>query len=200
MKRLVVARYKENLDWLKFVPSDVQVFVYNKNPTLVDPVIKEAVKYSNVAVKGLAMISPGHEAHTYLYHILSTYHNKFQPTVTYFVQGFPFDHTPTIIEDLNKKINGFDWLMTNWHYCDYNGCPHHCNLPIGNVAHDLFGETFTNELAFIPGAQFAVSTEMLLSHSYEYYETLAHKFETTHAQVWHWCAERLWRRIFTGEY
>jgi hypothetical protein len=80
---IVIARYEEELDWVisDLVPlcSPDRIFVYNKGKsacTLLDP---------NVHVESLPNI--GREAHTYLHHIINTYHINGLDVTTLFIPG-----------------------------------------------------------------------------------------------------------------
>tara|TARA_A100001015_G_C14323310_1_gene456449 strand:+ start:101 stop:412 length:312 start_codon:yes stop_codon:yes gene_type:complete len=67
--QIVVSRYNEDISWTeKYSPH---VIIYNKG---VDS-IQNAISLPNV----------GRESHTYLYHIISNYHNLAERTI--FVQG-----------------------------------------------------------------------------------------------------------------
>src|SRR5688572_16556932 len=73
---LVVARYNENLNWLRRVPKEFRVTIYDKS----DENLPNAMDLPNV----------GREAHTYLWHIVARYDSLAEVTV--FCQGRPFDH------------------------------------------------------------------------------------------------------------
>ena len=77
MLELVVARYHENLNWLRRVPKTVRVTVYDKHETAPH---SGATRLPNV----------GREAHSYLWHIVQRYDDLAPLTV--FCQGRPFDH------------------------------------------------------------------------------------------------------------
>ncbi len=194
-RELVVARYKEPLTWLHEHKNDIPpVVIYNKSELLFDP----AVDTLYLPVRRLPDHVPGNEAHTYLYHVIFNYDAL--ADVTFFLQGNPFDHTPHILHDVMfREITGFDWLVDHWLVCDYNGCPHHCNLPIGRVYEGLFNEPFPmNGLPFVPGAQFAVTRDQVHTFPREYYMDIAYKMEREFKDWYCWSMERLWKRIFTG--
>jgi len=75
---LVVARYKENLDWLnEYKDTKFQnVFVYNKSD---DPVEECSNEYANCVIKKLPNV--GVCDHTYLYHIIENYDTLADVTV-----------------------------------------------------------------------------------------------------------------------
>lgn len=75
---LVVARYKENLDWLnKYKDSRFQnVFIYNKSDSSVEDCV---IQYANCRIKSLPNV--GVCDHTYLYHIIENYDRLADVTV-----------------------------------------------------------------------------------------------------------------------
>ena len=75
---LVVARYNEDLEWLKTLPW--RYVVFNKGDDLAEWVENE-IKLPNI----------GREAHSYLIYITSNYDNLSKYTI--FVQGNPFTHS-----------------------------------------------------------------------------------------------------------
>jgi len=77
---IVVARYNEDLEWLKLAPfNKYPVVIYNKGPNedFYKPLLlKEVVRLPNV----------GRESHTFLWHIIHNYHNGLSP-LTAFLTG-----------------------------------------------------------------------------------------------------------------
>lgn len=82
---VVVARYEENLDWIVtdllplFPPFSVFVHVYNKGAS---PVV---IDHPNVVV--IPTENVGREMHTYLHHIIQTYHENHPLDITLFLPG-----------------------------------------------------------------------------------------------------------------
>jgi hypothetical protein len=104
---LVIARYKEDLTWLKNVPENLNIIVYNKDDT--KPISKIftrvgwQTKGSNPSplnapdgVTILRLPNIGREADTYLTHIIDNYDNL--GDITIFCQGNPFDHSPDMLK------------------------------------------------------------------------------------------------------
>lgn len=92
---IVVARYKENLDWIIENDLHSRCLVYNKGNDDLSPRLN-CIKRPNFP-------SYGREGETYLYHILTNYDNL--PDYTIFTQGNPFEHSThfcEIIESLDK--------------------------------------------------------------------------------------------------
>jgi hypothetical protein len=104
---LVIARYKENLSWLKDIPTNFNTFIYNKDdsipPTRVFTrngwINKGAIPSPINAPQNASIINLpniGREADTYLTHIINNYDNL--ADITIFCQGSPFDHSPDILK------------------------------------------------------------------------------------------------------
>lgn len=201
MVEIVISRYKEDLAWTKDIPMYVLerpglskvplVRVYNKNNLLNDPYLSNTAQSAEIV--NLANHQTGREAHTYLYHIIAHYYTLADTTI--FMQGHPFDHNPDILSKI-RDYDSFNWLNENWHTCDANGCPHHCNLPVGMIYEGLFNEPFPGEITFIPGAQFAVTRNEIQRKPLVYYERLAAILETTYEPWYAWAMERFWRKVF----
>ena len=92
---IVVARYNENLDWLKKIKKskDLKITVYNKG---LDDIDVPFIKIPNV----------GRESQTYLEHIINNYDNLADQTI--FCQGDPIFHSPGFIELINKHRKKFE--------------------------------------------------------------------------------------------
>jgi hypothetical protein len=92
---IVIARYNENLDWLKKIKKskDIKITVYNKGK---DDINVPFIKLPNI----------GRESHTYLYHIINNYNNLADQTV--FCQGDPIFHSPDFINLINKYRKKFE--------------------------------------------------------------------------------------------
>jgi hypothetical protein len=92
---IVVARYNENLDWLKKIKKskDIKITVYNKGKDDID-------------VPFIPLPNIGRESHTYLYHIINNYDNLADQTI--FCQGDPILHAPDFINLINKFRKKFE--------------------------------------------------------------------------------------------
>jgi hypothetical protein len=92
---IVVARYNENLDWLKKIKKskDLKITVYNKGQ---DDIDLPFIKLPNI----------GRESHTYLYHIINNYDNLADQTI--FCQGDSIFHSPGFLDLINKYRKKFE--------------------------------------------------------------------------------------------
>ncbi|MGO8745389.1 MAG: DUF3431 domain-containing protein [Thermoguttaceae bacterium] len=140
--QLVVARYRENLDWLERFRG-IPTVAYDKGD------LRAENPLPNV----------GREAHTYLHHIVAHY-DSLAP-VTVFLQGDPYAHIP----NLDEKIWSLPSNVGFQALCDYilvedgRGHPVHPGLQLTNLYEDLFEEPSPDFFLCHSAACFAVSRE-----------------------------------------
>ena len=103
---IVVARYNENLDWLKKIKKskDLKITVYNKG-------------LDDIDVPFIKLENKGRESQTYLYHIINNYDNLADQTI--FCQGDSICHSPDFLDLINKYRKKFEPVqpLSAW-YCD----------------------------------------------------------------------------------
>ncbi len=98
MNSIVLARYEESLDWIKNIPDDFDVFIYNKGARIESPdVIRRATRI-------IDRPNVGRESETYLHHMATEV--KGDQDFTVYAQGDPFTHSPDFISLLE---NWRDW-------------------------------------------------------------------------------------------
>jgi len=150
---ILVARYNENVEWSDQFSN---VIIYNKGDKLN---ISNEVLLNNV----------GREGHSYYKYIYDNYDNLEDYTI--FLQGYPFDHSPNIIRDLNNiELIDFKFLTKKIFDCNLNGCKHHNGIPLIDTYEKLFNERKTDmNFKFGPGAQFIVSKKIILNRPKEFY-------------------------------
>ena len=78
MKTVVIAKYNENIDWVKELNDDIKV---------------------DIVQKGVDLEVFGREAASFFYYIVKNYDNL--DGYYYFVQGNPFDHCKKLIRAHN---------------------------------------------------------------------------------------------------
>ncbi len=189
---LVVARYNENLNWLRRVPKAWRVTIYDK---------------SGEQLPGAATLpNIGRESHTYLWHIVENYEALCDLTV--FCQGKPFDHASDFHQTLrdlaeNPAVKGFlplghivdtddargRLLFTKW---SKNEDGH--ELDMRGFHRALFGDDGPQEYTFRLGAQFAVPRDLIQSRPREFYER-ALQVSINFSDAAH-CFERSWPLVF----
>ncbi len=195
---VVVARYSEAVDWVRNVPSSARILVYDKGGDL-DP---RRLPFARVQ----RLPNVGHEAHTYLHHLVDRYDDL--APVTFFCQGHPFDHAfdlHDVLRDVaagRQRVEGFRWLgfiidqddpqgrlFVSWSR-NRDGRP----LRIDQFHEALFGTPAPGAIPFLLGGQFAVTAEQVRTRSRDFYRKaldLSREFpDAAH------CLERLWDRVF----
>lgn len=149
---MVVARYNENIGWLKDVSLNYTVF--NKGSESLPEWVKNEVKLPNV----------GREAHTYLTFIINNYDAL--PDFTIFVQGNPFDHSINFIKRLSRFNGRHDFfiLTDKLNGRQKSGKFTHAERKVSSSARKIFIDELDSFL-FPKGAQFIVSKKAILFHS-----------------------------------
>ncbi|MDR0533490.1 MAG: DUF3431 domain-containing protein [Verrucomicrobiales bacterium] len=196
MVELVVARYQEDIAWVRNVPESVRATVYNKGLPLA-PDWRGVIVLPNI----------GREAHTYLYHIINHYDSLADLTV--FTQGKPFDHAPDLHKVLRAAANGelevgdFKWLGFLVDTDDKRGRrlfvpwsknPSREELPLDEFYRELFGGESPESFRFYGGAQFVVSAACVRRRPREFYQRALDLAESWPLAAH--CLERLWDRVF----
>lgn len=192
---VVIARYKESLQWLdKFeLPChEVRFWVYDKDPSTK---FETKVKHEYETLPNI-----GREAHTYLYYIINNYDNLGDEIL--FLQGNPFDHEKNwnIYQNFidgkadYTKYKTFDIVSTQKHFFQSN--PRYTTL---------FKEVFddsSNKCLIVPphrfefssGAQYIVKKEAILNRPIEVWQKLYDI--SLKSEQFPWDVERLWMYIF----
>ena len=182
--RLVIARWDEDVSWA----AGYLHIIYDKSSAPLD------MTGLNVVI--IPMNPEGHESHTYLHHIISHYDDLDDWTT--FCQGNPFDHASRWETQWKfEPENGFAWVG-HWQVKDdKNGKPNHINIiPVGAAYTEIFGRPGPDEYAFVAGAQFVASRELIQRKPCAFYERVQAlgndpRFETE----WGYTMERLWYYI-----
>jgi len=126
---IVVARYNENLDWLKEIKmsKEIKITVYNKGANDID-------------IPFIPLPNIGRESHTYLYHIINNYDNLADQTI--FCQGDSIFHSPGFLDLINKYRDEFEPIqpLSSWYWREGEP-PHYLQnppKPITNETKDLW--------------------------------------------------------------
>jgi hypothetical protein len=192
---LVVARYTENLNWLRRVPGEFRVTIYDKS--------------GDCNQAHLSLPNLGREAHTYLHHIVTRY-DSLEP-LTVFCQGRPFDHafdfhhTLRALASGQKQPENFEWLG---HIADTDSAdgdlfknwsknPEGHGLELNRFHQALFEKDGPIYYPFFLGGQFMLSRRAIYSRSIEFYQR-ALALSLTFPDAAH-CFERCWDRVFGAE-
>lgn len=189
---LVVARHSEDLAWLRRVPKEFAVTVYNKGSE-----IPGAHPLPN----------SGREAHTYLHHLAERYETL--ADISVFVQGHPFDHAPDLHARL-RALAGGDETVTDFHWLGFladtddsrgrrlfvpwSKNPDRTELRLDDFHRRLFGKPGPAYYRFFVGAQFAVARQTARRRPASFYRH-ARRLATDFPLAPH-CFERAWDRVF----
>lgn len=197
---LIVARYTENLNWLRNLPTEIRKTVYDKSPD--GSAGDGAIRLPNV----------GREAHTYLHHIVCRYDSLADWTV--FCQGKPFDHaydfkkTLRTYADNPAAIGGPTQAVFHWlgHLIDTDDNrgerlfrPWSKNddgrgLDLKGFHQALLGTPGPELYTFVLGAQFAIHRDVIRKQPLSFYEH-ALSVSIAFPDAAH-CFERSWDRVF----
>ncbi len=187
--KIIVARYNENIDWTKHFEN---VIIYNKGQALDD------------GYNEIFLINVGREGHTYYKYICENYNNLEDYTI--FLQGNPFDHSPNIINNIDKYVSNiklnidFEFLSQEIH--DSSLDLESSTYPECKNFHETWKRVFgvsngNHECTFGCGAQFIVSKKQILNNSKEFYENIVKILEYTVDPSEGYHIERLHKYIFT---
>ena len=189
---LVVARCREDLNWLRRVPKTFRVTVYDKGG-------------HRDAKHPLPNI--GREAHTYLHHIVTRYDDLAGLTV--FSQGRPFDHVSNFHPILREIASGhraakeFEWLgfIIDWDdatgsrlFQNWSKNESRTPLPADDFFRAMWRRGAPGKTVFYPGAHFIASRELIRRQPRTFYEC-ALEMCATLPEAAH-CFERCWDQVF----
>jgi hypothetical protein len=193
-KELVVARYNEELNWLKRVPNEFRVVVYDKGEA--------------PAPGATVLPNIGREAHTYLHHIVTRYDVLADATV--FCQGKPFDHAFDFHKSLRAlATNEFGDFVPFGHIVDTDDAQGRLlftrwsknddgrELDMRGFHRALFGNDGPGEYTFRLGAQFAITRDLIRRRPRDFYER-ALRVSVDFPDAAH-CFERSWPLVFGVE-
>jgi hypothetical protein len=188
---IIVARFEEDLSWVKTVVPYASVTVYDKSGGKA-PSMPQNVRYSRLP-------NVGREAQSFLHHVVSTYATLEGPLM--FLQGNPFQHnvTPARLRAVVQggRMEGFFTTVNPapMLVCDCNGNPHHPGLNLSRLYTDIFAKPPPNYYYFSPGAQYIVSSAAILQKPLSFWKSL---YKKSFAEQFAWEIERLWPHIFLG--
>lgn len=214
---LVVARYREDLSWLREL--GLPACVYNKGPELDSGLLP-------LGVRATPLPNIGREAHTFLTHVIERY--EALPAFTAFLQGDPFAHlappqeakvTPLALRqrllDLaakNQPFAGLAWFRLR---CDGLGRPHDLadpakegrwkgwgkDIPVARVFEALFDAPAPQEfIARAPTGNMLVRRDRILARSRDFYRRALDMVlaDADDAENTGHAFERLWQTVFSG--
>lgn len=191
---IVVAHYRENLDWLE--PYGSLVTLYHKSdyqefPTWIDS--SRIITLENI----------GRESHTYLTHILERW-DTLAPW-TFFTQGGFNDHWYNG-EVLPPSYYIFGGTVEGRYYTANLNC-HRLGLPNGDNSQHFEQwwnslkitpkpfKNYENQFQWAPGGFFTVHRDLIKSRPREFYQNILDTLQGNDPISGHYC-ERSWKYIF----
>ena len=205
-KSLIIARYDENLNWLKKY-KDFKITVYNKGKKLKKETFYKVINLEN----------KGRESHTWLYHIVKNYYKLNEINV--FLQGKINDLNCMAYKNPNdylKKINKYGFEVSRYGLLG----PFHWNWNVNidkdirykelwednEISRSSIGfRTFSKKLfpnipIFVATSYsgcFAVKRELILQHNINFYKELLDILSKNKNPIEGHYMERLWCYMFT---
>jgi hypothetical protein len=187
-KEIVVAYYRENIEWLENV-KDYKITIYNKSH--ID--IPNTIKLENV----------GREMNTYFHHIIENYDNL--SDVIFFTQGNPLDHVSNYIEILNgypQTLSNSVLSIGDAHFfsdiitfiCDMYGNPYHWGLDMNVIWKTVFTSPSPEKIEFTAGCIFCVTKEQIKIRDLSFYQKCLELSVNRERSPWEY--ERLMSFIF----
>ena len=210
---LVVARYEEDISWVKNIPENLysRIIIYNKGGEAEFDLPKSTVK---------ALPNFGRESHTYLHHVIDNYHSL--ADITFFLPGSAWtrgdkqERVQRIVEYLKTKrtsviighkddrmINDTynfsidTWTVTNEENRRKNpesSLTPSLDRPLRSWFEKRFNGDSMNCVSFT--GIIAVSRDDILKRPKEFYEGLYQEHSHTNPEVVHY-SERVWKHIFS---
>lgn len=192
--KVVISKYKENVEWVKSIKSPF--LLYDKSGT---PVLN-SIPRPNI----------GREAETLLYYIITNYF--YLPELTIFLQGDPRSNPviysyQEVIEEVNRYHDRSLKPILSW---EGNVDIRKYWLKSCSVLHSILFQNFYN-VKYSSGAQYVIPKENILNRPIEFYVTLhmlvvkygnlrlQHDSNTLDKGIDAWTLELIWGSIFNIE-
>jgi hypothetical protein len=189
---VVVARYKEDLNWLdQLDPEKYNLVIYNKGPS--------DIKYPFIPSENIGLMSQ-----TMINYIVQHYDNL--PEFVIFVQGYPFDHCVSTVERILEHIDEkftilcddvFVEDIAGWYEPLIKRPDGYPLTTLRDTTYSLLGNNAPTKLKFGSGEQYIVHSSLIKNRSKEFYENLLERYKTDYLLPWH--VERLYLYIFGVE-
>jgi hypothetical protein len=184
---LVIASYGEDLSWMKWIPENWRVFVYNAKGGRTE--FPEGVTPIHVPNRG-------REGGQYLEHIIRNYGDHSDYTL--FLQGMPFDHSAAAVVNILTTPSFKGPIQYVGAFAPAK--PPFCLPAVGPVV-DILGPAFGERpippsIPFSVGAQFYVRRELILDNPREFYEKLLSFTKPDPADIFAHHMEGCWGCVF----
>jgi hypothetical protein len=194
-KRVCVAHYNEDLDWLKKINNDIDIFVYHKKDNNLDYNQKVILDKNNFELRNV-----GRESHTYLKHIIDNYDNLCN--IEYFSQGYPYEYD--FVNIINND-NVSEYKQYSNYHCTFfskNGyITEHMkneNYPDTiDIWNNLFNYPPPELTTIIPHAFIKLNKETILIHDKSVYIKCLEYFKDNEKNnLYGWSFEYFWALLF----
>jgi hypothetical protein len=191
---VVIARYNEDVSWLKELDSDKFNFkIYNKGE-------------DNIEFESIPLENFGRDPHTFITYIIEHYDNL--PEYVVFLQGDPICHHKDVIATMNNHANEpyvclsdhvIDETIISWyeHLVEPTAIMPYPNMRrcgLRETANAILGSETPSKCTFAAGQQYIVSKNYILNRNIDFYKNLLERFKIDYVLPWH--VERLWFYIW----
>ncbi len=205
---IIIARYKENIDWIKKLNISSKIIIYNKGVSLEDSKYYSVHDLPNV----------GRESHTWLYHIYHNYENLSDYNV--FLQGriddlgcMAYINPKNYFSDLKTKsfstsrlglISPFHWTPNlNIHKDSrYVKAWNSGELSRSVIGFRKYAKLFFKDIPFFIstsyGGCFGVTKDAIKKHKKDFYYKLLLTVDKHPNPIESHFLERLWCYMFSG--
>lgn len=205
---LVVAVFKENIEWIRTLPHHINVYIYCKDSSRpLDDLSKESGVHMSDIVH---LDNVGRESHTYLHHIINNY--DCLEDIVGFVQGLPYEHCKDEKEllrwmyeaSVQKYSNNFvrndihgtayDWTLKEYRGSAVSEGKGECDS-FGKWFEKYIKDEFPKVVLWAGGGQFATTKECILKRSKESYMNIMTPLMILNPVEGHYM-ERSWFYVF----
>lgn len=210
-RELIVSKYGERIDWLNYVPDNIDVItVYDKGHSF-----SLSPKFPDERIRFVKLENVGREANTWLYHFISRWDTLAE--TTFLAQGNPFEHSPDFLDFLELEYDetipltklytiGFNYSskpgIRNRYVrqisseLEINFGHPEVNKGFFNIIRIAWGKLFLNKMPrpFLwgTGAMYALKKEDIINTRLKDYKKMYSSKINAHQ------AEGLWYNIFTN--
>lgn len=188
-KLIVLSRFKESGNfWANYQKYYDKIIVYDKNPSVPN-----------------AIANVGRESHTYIHHILETYHDL--PDEILFSQYNPKDHFSAKDADINSFLNGvlYDFIGIRPSACDYYLPQYRHKIPWIKLLKYIYGNEFNNLIVsrlvttgITLNGIFRVTKEAILNYDINFYDKCLSLLNKNINPIEGFFFERIWKFLFTN--
>ena len=194
---VVVARYNEDVRWLRWLGLDRidHVYVFNKG----DDHVRTHHAFPMERMSLIKAPNVGREGHTFYSYIVLMYERL--PEQIVFLQGCPFDHTPHLVDLVKRFLDvgptaGVS-LGEDMYKCDFRSQGHFAEagrLPMVDTFKRIFGTSEAPvhlEWFFGAGAQMIIGRETILKRPKSFYQNIVNILGASVDPIEGYCMERL---------